>query len=1423
MQVINEFFEGLDTDTSVFKIKNTKSIKLSGFRLITTDGQGYVLSNLKGNELSYSLTAGFVPLGKTEFNGIAYIVSHNPSSGVGEIGCYPAPNALATENCAAPAGFTHAYAPLFNFTGGSSARDPLSANLPFRTSAFEFADEDPLAPGTYPVKNQIEMFARLEYDESVNLYITNNKNPFRVINTGFNQVGECTDPKRRYDDNSFPNFVNLFHESAKHLSADFDGQNDTGKLRAGHWHFFFRYKTINFDATSFNSEIGPIAVTRGKIINPGYLGEGQTHHGAPGDTVTDKSIKMTLTDMDPAYEYVEVAYMYSKDGTQEFGIIDKLYSIEESLTPSALEIEITGHESVANITFDELIKKKPSADTGKTHTQLENRWFGANVREGSPLDDELAEALRLVTSRIVPSYDDSETQSHLTGVPLGPATISPELNKFIYNDEENIFKYTGYFRGESYPFGAVYVLDNGIHTPAFPVEGLDDYGSGIPSVTNVNGVYRFPNIIVSNTFDSATNDVHIMGITFDATNATIEFNNLSADLKSRVKGMYLVRGERNPNLIYQGFTLPVYSSELMNQCMCMNLNPRCAPSPPAPFPVSNINDAALLLLGGKGLNDCTSGVFDEHSPKRAITYNDAAPAPGPFDPPPILVRSNDLVFPMVESVFPVLNVWSAYLPYIYSGDRSIPTGGAGSRPVSFPFSRRDWAGRVDVEKIGFYSSDHHFLKELNLKTAHIVSFGQHPINPLNIKFNNEYCKRDFFQDFSLASGLSYLGAPNVFPGAVISNVAEWEQASNNKFTSFFTEGAEDEFGSLMFTETIDGFATNYPSRANSVASSEIAFSTYIGITHDSISSADGYHYMNIYTTDPGSGSYNIVDLYDVKSTKYYKISDYIPIDSNDDGTADFDVVINPSKYYKGDCFLQRVFRKQLYNPKYAPRNEGDIQGLTSGLPPYVPAEVGPSTMFVGNTQPTFLAPLTITPVEPRNNSSFQFGMTIAFITENNINNAMRHDNFTNKFFPGDNDMGSFSLNNVEKEADDYNQGYNQILSLVSFPGFDEEIPFRDVNNPERVMYSQKHETGAFLDGYRDVLVLDYQDYDFRMGGITKLHNFNGVLISVQEEGINRHYVNERSTLEGQPGTSGLVTIGTGDILGTKHDNLTDFAGSQHQWSIIDTENFLWGIDFNKRKIWRVPRAVNTVEMVSDTKTFRKEITEMCEAVNSHSDIVHALEFPDNPIGDGGISVGFDVKHREIIWSFIYPDSLGVPNRSITFNEWADYFSGDRNYKSPFYVSINEDFISHNPNSLVDGYIHDENSDYGVYYGSVDAEVSYVEFVVNMPSSDIPKVYDWLKVNSGPESLLKVIYNTQHQEAAHDPFLQPALSYLNPKYNENAWDFPIIRATVITEPTNNIYSVGSRMRGRYLKIRLEYQSKNSTFIKSVITSLRESKN
>ena len=51
----------------------------------------------------------------------------------------------------------------------------------------------------------------------------------------------------------------------------------------------------------------------------------------------------------------------------------------------------------------------------------------------------------------------------------------------------------------------------------------------------------------------------------------------------------------------------------------------------------------------------------------------------------------------------------------------------------------------------------------------------------------------------------------------------------------------------------------------------------------------------------------------------------------------------------------------------------------------------------------------------------------------------------------------------------------------------------------------------------------------------KLEVLNNLLISIQEEGINRHFVNEKAVLN-QGSSTGELLLGTGDILDSKHQN-----------------------------------------------------------------------------------------------------------------------------------------------------------------------------------------------------------------------------------------------------------------------------------------------
>jgi hypothetical protein len=101
------------------------------------------------------------------------------------------------------------------------------------------------------------------------------------------------------------------------------------------------------------------------------------------------------------------------------------------------------------------------------------------------------------------------------------------------------------------------------------------------------------------------------------------------------------------------------------------------------------------------------------------------------------------------------------------------------------------------------------------------------------------------------------------------------------------------------------------------------------------------------------------------------------------------------------------------------------------------------------------------------------------------------------------------------------------------------------------------------------------------------------------------------------------------------------------------------------------------------------------------------------------------------------------------------------------------------------------------------------------------VFDYLLLYCSPVDPSKIDYQTLEQSASQNPFRTglPQDLYIDPNFREAHWRVPIRRADMVTLNVNNIYSVGSRMRGNWLKISLEYLTAESIFAKSAVTEYR----
>lgn len=1435
MESINEFYKGLDMDTDPHKVPPGTIRDASNIRIVNNEGHGLVVVNINGNEFRFQLKNGYSPLGYCVYNSIAYIFSTNGTNG--EIGCYPAPN--GTGSFPKDVNNNPTYRALQNWTG--NAQFPTNPRSDFNTPLLNF-----------DTKHQIQAVPRIDYDNSVNLYFTDNKNQLRCINTGFDQTGTYISTERLYWIGNF-NQINVFGESSSPPIINTTTLSSGGSLQCGNYFFFIRYSTSSLNKTSFLGQSFAVQISLGAVND-------MSIDGAPGGTVSTNEAILNITNIDNSYAFMEIAVVYYNQGTSSVYLIDNEYNI----TGSSMTIVINGDEDQLAFTMAQIQQGPPSYNICKSIAQLEDRLWGGNWRESNALTPDMIS----FANSIKIGYDAS---LQIPDAPFQQSYTFAQSGQ--YKNYKNTYNEVGYFRGETYPFAIVYVFTDGTESEAIPCNGFDDFNL-THNRSNTNGIYRFPSnqyaAFLSTTDSSGSqgnNLLNVLGVTFNWTGLTIP---------SGVVGWYFVRGERKQNLIYQGITVPTAKAIPIN-CTNCNIPVNAIPNGTFPTPL-------ILPLG--------------------YTHIQNGYAPGTYYIP----------------------VFDSYVPFLWSQDPV--TGSSGTYNLVFNFPESATIYNVIGDHMGFYSPDHFFIGTFNdqaytvhtIGTVHMFPYSldtliqQSGYNAANQMFETLYIEFGTARSNSIQCD----NIPGFTPGG-----------NHDNFTSMFTDG--DSTDSNCFFYYKDSNITH-----NNEVLTNRAFQTnrYIGMLAPTgalpyniaqgqnvpINFDQFYSLANVYQDDPNPLTYNITTLYNPANVLYEQISKFIPSSST------------PTKqtFYSGDCFLQRTYIKQMYTPDHVD-SDACVGTLDGGV-------------------------------------SCAAGIIFSVITENNINTAMRVQDLQNFYYPktglnsglGDRTFFAMASDNNDPESDILNTGYDQTLSGITYEGFDINLPFQETQFPTRIAYSEFHPNGSFTDYYKIFDLAAYQDYDYRLGQINFIAAFHSRLISVQDSGINFHLVNERALQNSS--SAGDILIGSGTVLDAKAQPLSDVYGSEHQWSIVQTDYNIYGVDYNKRKIWRI-KPNGEYENISDTKYITAWITSVFIPLsNPESTIVNTI--PDNPISLGGIVAGYNRKYGDVIFTvilqqpnksisggiqasneyeFIIPPSNLITTINITFDfpsgtitgsfaynnnltdyvaylisliistglytvsyvglageagtaglllisgicysqnnfqileldtsysgnesigggslEWnidlvggvnppgwngnctqyysdsmcfsekMDEFTNRPQYNSPFYVSLNNDFFSINPgidtalpnNSVQQNfYVHDIAVTIGgannlqTFYSTL--QKSFISYIHN-EHSDYEKIYSNLKLNSNGNEFSNIIFTTEEQISNNLTFRQPNALWIDPRFRENLWMVSVPRATTVLTTANNPDKVLSVMRGKYMKVYVEFNKSVQQYWKSIKTYFR----
>lgn len=320
---------------------------------------------------------------------------------------------------------------------------------------------------SFDLQHPVDILPQYSYDGSVNLILNDGLNIPRLINSRFTVTGRNTykiiDRKGDNDTNiydqgeQFDVDTSLFKNVNKIPKLEYLGTS-SGNMKIGNYHFYFKYADADGNESDWVAESGLVSVFMGNTpqsVNTGIRDENSI-----------KSVRFRLSNIDIGYSFVKIYYTrYSADIDSNFVVqakrIDKNFIINNS---GICMILITGDEDETEVTLEEINSSFDVIQNAQTQCSAANRLFMANIHKTKVEYDILSklalcfcpykmeENYPLINGGMDESYDISSLQDG-------------------YYDSQYIYDKTGYWPGELYRLGVVYILKDGSLSPVFNIRG----------------------------------------------------------------------------------------------------------------------------------------------------------------------------------------------------------------------------------------------------------------------------------------------------------------------------------------------------------------------------------------------------------------------------------------------------------------------------------------------------------------------------------------------------------------------------------------------------------------------------------------------------------------------------------------------------------------------------------------------------------------------------------------------------------------------------------------------------------------------------------------------------------------------------------------------------------------------------------------
>lgn len=444
----------------------------------------------------------------------------------------------------------------------------------------DFIDDDNVIEGgsvvdldtkllNFSLNNPVDITIQKSYDGSDNLILNDNRNIPRLINSRFtvlpnnqyevvDRIGN--DDINIYDDTQFDQDTSLYKRINFIPKITFNGVIDSGSLKVGNYVLYIKYADADGNETDFVAESGLISCFIGNNKYPKNI------QGGIQDENSHKSISLTVTNVDPAYDYIII--YFTRTSSNVDGIpITEAYKIEQKYNclGSTSSIIITGEEQYTKIDLSEINAQYFMIDQAKTQAQCQNMLFLGNIHK----PDINYVDLKDISLRILPTLNVTLAKNLIGEI---DNNYNDSTNNYEYYNVNNIYNYVGYWNEEIYRFGVVYLLNDFTLSPVFNIRGTKTLPTSIADYKNITPIYdiygdREYISIMESTFqiegsnDNAKgvfqipqfsqSDLQINGIRINIPKDVLSY------LSGKVKGLFFVRQKRIPTILCQTLALPM--------------------------------------------------------------------------------------------------------------------------------------------------------------------------------------------------------------------------------------------------------------------------------------------------------------------------------------------------------------------------------------------------------------------------------------------------------------------------------------------------------------------------------------------------------------------------------------------------------------------------------------------------------------------------------------------------------------------------------------------------------------------------------------------------------------------------------------------------------------------------------------------------